>query len=189
MGKRPFLTYQTLNTLPGATGIVCLFLAIIVAAIVVFQTKHQTHLRENGIEVNATITDKRIMQVSSGRGYRTDYQISVMYFDDPLAELGEDAPTEVWDLGMGIEIEMPVIEIGDFHSDDISITEERYHSLRDGGDLAVLYLPEKRDEAWVADAVYNYSARGGWVVTTIFILLAGLFLFIAIRKNTKAEKP
>jgi len=185
MGKRPFLTYQTLNTLPGATGVVCLFLAIIVAVIVVFQTNNQNRLRTEGIEVNATITDKRIVQVSSGRGFRTEHQISVMYFDDPTAELGEDAPTEVWDLGMGIEIEMPVIEIGNFQSDDISITEDRYYLLDEGDDIAILYHPDKRDEAWVANSVYSYSPRGGWVVMAIFLFLAVLFLYIAIHRSPK----
>ena len=183
--KRPFLTYQTLNTLPGATGLVFLLLAVVVAIIVIFQANNQKRLRTEGIEVSATITDKRIVQVSSGRGYRTDYQISVMYFDDPTAELGENAPTEVWDLGMDIEIEMPVIEIGDFQSDDISISEDRYNALRDGDNIAILYHPDNRDEAWVADAVYNYSARGGWVVMSIFLLLGIVFIIFAIRRSTK----
>ncbi len=185
MAKRPFFTYHTLNTLPGAAGVVCLFLAVLAAVIVVFQTNNQNRLQTEGIEVNATITDKRIVKVSSGRGYHTEYQISVMYFDDPTAEMGEEAPTETWDLGMGVEIEMPVIEIGDLQSDVISISEDRYNSLHDGDELAILYHPDKRDEAWVADSVYTYSSRGGWVVTAVLLLLAALFLLIAFRKNAK----
>ena len=184
MAKRPFLTYQTLNTLPGAAGVVCLFLALVVAISVIFQTINQNRLRTHGIEVSATITDKRIERVSSGRGYRTDYQIEVMYFDDPTAELGDDAPVEVWDLGFDIQIEMPVIEIGDFHSDNISITEDRYYSLHEGDAIAILYLPDRRDEAWVAEGVYNYSSSGGWVVTAVLFSLAALFTFLALRSSS-----
>ena len=176
---------EPVENLLAATGIVLLFIAVIVIGITIYQFFNMRHLRDEGIVVQATITDKYTRQVSSGRGTSTQHVIDVMYFDEPTTG-GEDTVLEFEFLDA--EITLPSTKIGDFHSDDIAISEERFNQFQDNERIAILYHPDEPDEAWVADVVYNWSAGSGLGFTAILGVPGILLLVAAVRKGFGKKK-
>ncbi len=162
------------------TGIVLIIIALAFGGATIYQNGNQKQLRTAGIEVEANIVDKGTRLVSSGRGSSTEHYITVMYFDQPASEEDDDV---IYFEFLDAEITLPSTNIGDFHSDDIVISEQRFDTIQIDTAVSIIYHPDSPEEAWLTDVVRNLSPWDGIWLTAVSTLIGTIFILIALRKT------
>lgn len=141
-------------------------------------------LREDGMVVDAFVTDKRQETRRSRRSSSTNFYVSVEYASKdaiPYAQATQAPPKKktVDDILAGLTIKR---NVGADRKAALNVNGRLFQKLSLSSSVKVVFLPEEIDEAYLLDDVKDYSP---WSMTSAGLLFCAIGTAVAVYAQKK----